>query len=131
MKIIAGMALALMAALPVQADQVRPGIMVMRDSDGIVISVLNPVNYFTPMPGGGVVYVMGGHVVDFSGSPRVAESGAGVLGPTAVVAGTTYQVEVSGSDVWLLDPATGLRHAARRVAEAGGLQVNPDGFAME
>ena len=144
--LLAGLALA--TAQPLLADSaVKPGLMIFRDSDGIVISVLHPIDYFTPIPGvsttGGVVYTMGGVELEFSAGPGGVmadnmsggiNAGAGV-GPTAVVAGTTYKVEVSGTDVWLRDPVTGARYATeQRVASVqniNGLTVNPNGFAME
>ena len=36
------------------------------------------------------------------------------IGPTAVVNGPTYKVEVFGNDVWLRDPVTGARYSTER-----------------
>ena len=123
----------------------KPPLTIFRDSDGIVISVIHPIDYFNPVPGvilgGHVIYTMGGVPLEFSAGPGVTMENAAGGGPmtaggpgtTAVVGGTTYKVEVSGTDVWLRDPATGARYATeRRVAAVqGGMQVNPNGFAMQ
>ena len=138
--------LMLSTAQPLLADNavisVKPSLMIFRDSDGIVISVLHPIDYYTPMTGvgtiGGVVYTMGGVELEFSGGPGVTirgdTAGGGVMtagvGTTAVVGGTSYKVEVSGNDIWLRDPVTGARYATEQ-RMASGLQVNPNGFAME
>jgi hypothetical protein len=142
MKVIIHFAGALiLAAQPVLADRLATGIMLMRDSDGIVISVIHPLDYATFPPvfaGGGVVYMLGGHVLEFSTGPGVmvmdmaGGGAAGSVGPTAVVAGTTYRVEAKGLDLWLIDPVTGQRHATQRMASMpGAARVNPNGFAMD
>lgn len=142
MKVFVLCAGVMLAATPGLADVKPTGIMWMRDSDGIVISVLHPGDYgpwYTNLGGiGGVIYTMDGHVLEFSagpGGPVTSMSGSGTLGPTAMVDGTAYKVEVSGQDVWLRDPATGILHPTeRRMAKATGaegLAVNPNGFALD
>ena len=127
---------ALMLAQPVLAQPVNT-LMIPRDSDGIVISVLHPVDYMYRDVTGGVMYTMGGVKVEFTTtSGGVADSMAGSTdaGPTAMVGSVTYKVEVSGNTVYLRDPATGEIFATQRVAAlsgTNGLQVNPNGFAME
>jgi hypothetical protein len=114
-------------------------IMLFRDSDGIVISVNNPVVYYgPPIAVGGVYYTLGGHVIEFSASPGVMNAGMASdnAAPTAQVGGVTYKVESSGDQVWLRDPATGQRYATeRRVAaaapDAAGLKVNPVAYALD
>lgn len=149
--ILAGLMLTTLAQ-PLLADSavivMKPPLTIFRDSDGIVISVIHPIDYYSPFPddvsGGHVIYTMGGVPLEFSAGPGVTMDNAagggplggmaaGGVGPTAVVGGTIYKVEVSGNDVWLRDPVTGARYATeRRVATVqGGLQVNPNGFAME
>lgn len=154
--ILAGLVLTTLAQ-PILADStvvtMKPPLMIFRDSDGIVISVIHPIDYYSPFPGdvsgGHVIYTMGGVPLEFSAGPGVTMDNAagggpiaagglgpmaaGGVGPTAVVGGTIYKVEVSGNDIWLRDPVTGTRYATERrlAAVQGGLQVNPNGFAME
>jgi len=136
--LIAGLALSL-AAVPVLAGPivVSPQLL-LRDSDGIVISVLHPVDY-GPIPGGvgpgGVYYTFNGEVVPMTGGVTAGVSSP-TAGPTMEIGGATYQVEASGGEVWLRDLATGQRYAAeKRIAaiapDAVGLKVNPNAFALD
>lgn len=149
----------MLAALPAVAGpvagQVPSGIMLMRDSDGIVISVVHPPIYFalpTGLEPGGIYYTFRGQVLDFSagvGSPTTVgvttasltgtNAGSGTGGPTAATAqigGVTYQVETDAKGVWLVDPVSKRRFSAeRRVAnvapDAIGHKVNPKAFALD
>ena len=134
---------ALMLAQPVLAQPVTL-MMIPRDSDGIVISVLHPVDYFLTggTTNGGVVYTMGGVEVQFShGAGGVSDTAGGPVtidmvqrDHTATVGATTYKVEMSGTVVYLRDPVTGALYATQRVAnvnDANGLEVNPIAFALE
>ncbi|MEO8240852.1 MAG: hypothetical protein ABI832_01000 [bacterium] len=128
-------------------------IMLMRDSDGVVISVIHPVEYWyrgNAGGPGGVIYTLDGHVLEFSGGPFNTAGGGpiammdGAAGgamnpaaaPTVVVGNVRYNVEADGMDLWLVDPATGRRLATeRRVSQAGpdaaGHSVNPTAFTLE
>ena len=134
---------ALMLAQPVLAQPVSL-IMIPRDSDGIVISVLHPVDYFQPgvTTNGGVFYTLGGVEVQFShGAGGIADTPRG--GPitfdmvqrdqTATVGATTYKVEMAGAAVYLRDPVTGALFPTQvaAMADPNGLKVNPNAFAME
>lgn len=142
-------------ALPAVAGPVPSGIMLMRDSDGIVISVVHPLDYFVLPPGteaGGVYYTFRGQVLDFSagaggltpgGTTTASLAGAnagsvtgGALAATAQVGGVTYRVETDAKGVWLVDPVTKHRFSAeRRVAQSApdavGHKVNPKGFVLD
>lgn len=143
---------------PVVAEP-RPMIM-LRDSDGIVISVLDWVDIYSTlgttggiMPGG-VFYTFDGPVATltgggttlprdgstltgqpiFLGGPELLSAGAG--GQVLDIGGVTYRVEADGAQVWLRDIATGTRHAAARhvahvAPDAQGLAVNPTSFALD
>lgn len=150
------------AALPVLADQPmmpQPKPMVLyRDSDGMVISVLYWVDVYPHLATTGgvrpgeVFYTFDGPVNTatggvtmlprdgssgqpvFLGGPELLADGAG--GQVLDIGGVAYQVEAEGARIWLRDVATGARHAAdRHVApiapDAEGLAVNPAQFALD
>jgi hypothetical protein len=121
MKHVALIAAGMLTAMPAMADGPNT-IGLMRDSDGLVISVLYPVDWIGGP--GGIYYTMGGEAVSFSND-------AG--GMTASAGGTAYQVEAKGADIWLLDPTTGTRLATERhtAPDAAGLRVNPAAFDIE
>lgn len=136
-----------LTGLPVIADPnttvIRPttGAFLLRDSDGVVISVIHPVDYGFPGTDGPtsvVYYTFDGRVLEFSGLPVAAtDGGTQTVGtPSAVVGNTRYSVESNGVEVWLIDPATGKRFATeRRMSEvapdAVGHKVNPTAFSLE
>jgi hypothetical protein len=130
---------------PIDGARPSAAMTLMRDSDGMVISVIRPVEYGTwPtwIERGVIYYTMGGQVLDFSGAPGGVTTGGTDMAsvqtttPTVAVDGTTYTVEAQGAEIWLIDPATGQRHATqRRVAgtapDAAGHTVNPTAFKLE
>ncbi len=126
-------------AAPAAADP-WAGTTWLRDSDGIVISVLDPVDYL-PIWGGikfgdiHYYYTFRGDVLEMASATGGGVSSEG-LASSVAVGGTTYEVEVSGTKIWLKDPANGRRFPAeRRVAlvapDAKGLRVNPAVFALD
>ena len=137
-QIVAALCLLTLAA-PAAADA-WPGPTWLRDSDGIVISILNPVDYLPIWDGvkwGDIYYyyTFRGDVLEMASATGGGVSSEG-LASSVAVGGTTYEVEVSGAKIWLKDPANGRRFAAeRRVArvapDAKGLRVNPTVFALD
>ncbi len=136
--IVAALCVLILAA-PAVADP-WAGTTWLRDSDGIVISVLDPVDYL-PIWGGiksgdfYYYYTFRGDVLEMA-SATGGQMTSGGLSSSVAVGGTTYEVEVSGAKIWLKDPANGRRFAAeRRVAlvapDAKGLRVNPTVFALD
>lgn len=150
-------------AVPALADPLtaEPSPMVMlRDSDGMVISVLDwrdghpgvdtdggvwPIALLRDSDGI-VISVLNwsdGHPEEWLlyGQPEVmngsellvvADAGGQVLD----VGGVSYRVETDGRQVWLRDIATGKRHATSRnkvqvAPDAQGLVVNPASFALD
>lgn len=126
-------------AAPAVADP-WAGTMWLRDSDGIVISILNPVDYLPIWDGvkwGEVYYyyTFRGDVLEMASATGGGVSSEG-LSSSVAVDGTTYEVEVSGTKIWLKDPANGRRFAAERriglvAPDAKGLRVNPTVFALD
>lgn len=122
-----------------------------RDSDGDVISMIEPHVLWTHVDGGVVVYMFRDNSVPVAftlddlagptavpevtplpttvGTPRTVDAG----GPALRVGATTYAVERSGSRVWVRDTATGRRIATERrvVAGAPGRRVNPNAFGLD
>lgn len=137
-RVVAALCVLTLAA-PAAADP-WAGTTWLRDSDGIVISVLDPVDYL-PVWGGiksGDIYyyyTFRGDVLEMASATGGGVSSEG-LASSVAVGGTTYEVEVSGTKIWLKDPANGRRFAAeRRIAlvapDAKGLRVNPTVFALD
>ena len=142
-----------LASAPALADPT--GIMLMRDSDGIVISVIHPIDFVpmvTDLLPGGIYYTFRGEVLSETGGgvmmPGVAmndgpmvqsgglQTAAAVAAQTVNVGGAVYQVEALNGKVWLRDTATGQRFAAQQhvvpaAADAKGLNVNPTAFALD
>ena len=158
----------LVLAVPALADSLtadsptlapRPMIF-LRDSDGMVISVLDwsdghPV--FDTKGGvwpDGVYYAFNAPVAAEAGAgPVMARDGSPLSGQPVVLGGTellaagtggqvleiggvSYRVETDGRNVWLRDIATGKRHATSRhkaqvAPDAQGLAVNPENFALD
>lgn len=136
-KLVTGLGLAL-AATPALAEPSKG--MLPRDSDGIVISIIYPVDHYTysgENGTGGVYYTFRDLTVDVksglgttmdtmpgltSGSVSDgavffggAELGAALAdGSTLEFGGASYRVEAAGGKVWLRDIATGQRYAAVR-----------------
>ena len=140
--LLSGLALSLLAlpavAAPIATRPVfTPPIMIAlpRDSDGIVISVIHPVDYFPLTPGlqpGGIMYTFNGAVIQYAAGPGVMMAGPGVMtsaagGPTVQMDGATYRVEANGDKVWLRDLATGQRFATERSVAA----VAPDAVGLK
>ena len=147
-----------LAAVPALANPVTSvKAHLMRDSDGIVISVIDvPIKYYDFEGGvlnGGVYYTMNGGVM-----PRAVDSGGPLLGSTSGAPGTqvilggselalahgtslsiggvTYRIEADGDAVWLIDRETGQRYATTRhmlalAPDAKGLTVNPAVFGLD
>lgn len=151
------LASAALMALPAMAETTTPRplpALFLRDSDGIVISVIDPID---GIPGGGgvlpggVYYTLGGDGGELSGIESLGQGGTSGLPRTTVligggellapdmagqilrIAGGDYRIEVSGDEVWLRDMETGARLAATRhvAPDAQGLSVNPATFALE
>jgi hypothetical protein len=154
----------LTSALPALANpvvaQAKPMMMVMRDSDGLVISVLDWMEAYPHIlttggvRPGEVFYTFGGPVstatggfvaLPVSGTPLPGQPvflggpellTAGAEGPVLDIGGVAYQVEAEGVQIWLRDLATGTRHAAARhvapvAPDAQGLSVNPAQLVLD
>ena len=136
--IVAALCVLILAA-PAVADP-WAGTTLFRDSDGIVISILHPVDYLPIWDGikpGEVYYyyTFRGDVLEMASATGGGVSSEG-LSSSVAVDGTTYEVEVSGTKIWLKDPANGRRFAAERriglvAPDAKGLRVNPTVFALD
>ncbi len=148
---LSGIALILLT-LPASAEPIAtnpvfsPPVMIAlpRDSDGIVISVIHPVDYIPLLPGlhpGGILYTFNGAVIEYAAGPGVMMAGPGVMtsaagGPTVQMDGMSYRVETKAGEVWLRDLATGRRFATEQTVavaapDAAGLNVNPTVFALD
>ena len=153
-RLTAPMAAVLAAAFaaPALANPVISLPPLLRDSDGIVISVLDVIDvypYFTTAGGvgpGEVFYTFGGEVSAATGgaTPQMGSVllggaellTAGAAGRVLDIGGVSYLVEVAGERIWLRDIATGTRYAAARhiapvTPDALGLVVNPASFALD
>lgn len=110
------------------------------DSDGYVISILYGAGGPDTIPEiywrGGLVYAT---TVDLSGNGDIttaiefaAIDDAGTPPPEVTVdGGPTLTVEQSGSDVFLVDPATGTRYATSSRRVSANAQINPQRFGLD
>ena len=146
------------AALPAFAEDPQIGMVdpmpgpayFMRDSDGLVISILTLYDFGGETGGvlpGEIYYSVGG------GDPQLPRGGSaldgqqvfldgtelvniGAQGGVVEIDGSSYRVETEGDRIWLRDVATGMRLAtARHVApmspDRKGLSVNPAQFGLD
>ncbi|MFT7596177.1 MAG: hypothetical protein ACI8R4_003511 [Paracoccaceae bacterium] len=114
--------LVLMMALPAVAQN--------RDSDGDVISVID----YTSVPifdGKPVYYTLGTDPKTLYQFDTSTVVDAGVVLPEQVsISGTTYQVERTGNDIFLL-PDGGSQRIRANLVQVSGKRVNPTSFALD